>query len=100
MKTLFHYNQRLVETVEQFIVHEKRIVDKYNVLSRLYMDSFQKYCSSKNMDLNFNVKPLKCVCDKVKVGDWKFDLEDQKNCLLYTSPSPRDKRQSRMPSSA
>ena len=26
--------------------------------------------------------------------------EDSKNCLLYTSPSPRDKRQSRMPSSA
>ena len=26
---------------------------------------------------------------------YKFD-----NCLLYTSPSPRDKRQSRMPSSA
>eukprot|EP00827_Trimyema_finlayi_P002512 TRINITY_DN2250_c0_g1_i3.p1 TRINITY_DN2250_c0_g1~~TRINITY_DN2250_c0_g1_i3.p1 ORF type:complete len:107 (+),score=53.61 TRINITY_DN2250_c0_g1_i3:34-321(+) len=24
----------------------------------------------------------------------------QNNCLLYTSPSPRDKRQSRMPSSA
>ena len=30
-------------------------------------------------------------------------LEDKRNyicCLLYTSPSPRDKRQSRMPSSA
>ena len=26
--------------------------------------------------------------------------EDAWNCLLYTSPSPRDKRQSRMPSSA
>ena len=25
---------------------------------------------------------------------------DKYNCLLYTSPSPRDKRQSRMPSSA
>ena len=25
---------------------------------------------------------------------------DAKGCLLYTSPSPRDKRQSRMPSSA
>ena len=25
---------------------------------------------------------------------------DNKDCLLYTSPSPRDKRQSRMPSSA
>ena len=32
------------------------------------------------------------VGDKI-VGDVKF-------CLLYTSPSPRDKRQSRMPSSA
>ena len=26
--------------------------------------------------------------------------EQSHNCLLYTSPSPRDKRQSRMPSSA
>ena len=31
----------------------------------------------------------------------QFDpLACYKNCLLYTSPSPRDKRQSRMPSSA
>ena len=27
-------------------------------------------------------------------------VEQRKVCLLYTSPSPRDKRQSRMPSSA
>ena len=27
-------------------------------------------------------------------------VEEYKVCLLYTSPSPRDKRQSRMPSSA
>ena len=27
-------------------------------------------------------------------------LEELGTCLLYTSPSPRDKRQSRMPSSA
>ena len=26
--------------------------------------------------------------------------KESKDCLLYTSPSPRDKRQSRMPSSA
>ena len=30
----------------------------------------------------------------------KFKNEQNKYCLLYTSPSPRDKRQSRMPSSA
>ena len=29
-----------------------------------------------------------------------FEKEEIKTCLLYTSPSPRDKRQSRMPSSA
>ena len=28
------------------------------------------------------------------------ELMTRKSCLLYTSPSPRDKRQSRMPSSA
>ena len=33
---------------------------------------------------------------KFKVKRWKHSG----NCLLYTSPSPRDKRQSRMPSSA
>ena len=38
-------------------------------------------------------------------NDAKVELSDnsvvvQKGCLLYTSPSPRDKRQSRMPSSA
>ena len=27
-------------------------------------------------------------------------VTDNNGCLLYTSPSPRDKRQSRMPSSA
>ena len=29
-----------------------------------------------------------------------FSMALSKDCLLYTSPSPRDKRQSRMPSSA
>ena len=30
----------------------------------------------------------------------KVDVDYFEACLLYTSPSPRDKRQSRMPSSA
>ena len=39
-------------------------------------------------------------------GDWQSNSEglycevDGKTCLLYTSPSPRDQRGSRMPSSA
>ena len=35
----------------------------------------------------------------VKVGD-QILFGQYAGCLLYTSPSPRDKRQSRMPSSA
>ena len=38
-------------------------------------DSLQSFSAAQNVELSYN-------------------------CLLYTSPSPRDKRQSRMPSSA
>ena len=31
---------------------------------------------------------------------WASAQDNELSCLLYTSPSPRDKRQSRMPSSA
>ena len=41
------------------------------------------------------------LVDKSRIGD-RVIIEPclQEACLLYTSPSPRDKRQSRMPSSA
>ena len=32
--------------------------------------------------------------------DREMDLLNQQRCLLYTSPSPRDAHESRMPSSA
>ena len=38
-------------------------------------------------------------CIEGKIFD-KNESTDLITCLLYTSPSPRDKRQSRMPSSA
>ena len=34
------------------------------------------------------------------VVDEKIDIQMSRTCLLYTSPSPRDQRGSRMPSSA
>ena len=36
----------------------------------------------------------------IDLGRYPTDAEGLRVCLLYTSPSPRDKRQSRMPSSA
>ena len=39
--------------------------------------------------------------EDIQEGDfWHPDPNKDKNCLLYTSPSPRDQRGSRMPSSA
>ena len=37
------------------------------------------------------------LCDSTVICEY---LEEKYPCLLYTSPSPRNKRQSRMPSSA
>ena len=34
------------------------------------------------------------------LSSFQDDVDAVRRCLLYTSPSPRDKRQSRMPSSA
>ena len=39
------------------------------------------------------------TCSREKVPE-KCPWSEGLHCLLYTSPSPRDKRQSRMPSSA
>ena len=38
------------------------------------------------------------ICNKD--GDKDFVFISYKSCLLYTSPSPRDRQKSRMPSSA
>ena len=38
--------------------------------------------------------------DDAEDGNLINTSDEDKTCLLYTSPSPRDKRQSRMPSSA
>ena len=56
-----------------------------------------------NMDLSFRLRDLELIClryeDEKK--KWKkYGLRMNSYCLLYTSPSPRDRQRSRMPSSA
>ena len=44
---------------------------------------------------------IELINPKIEIIDTNFnDLEKHRNCLLYTSPSPRDAHESRMPSSA
>ena len=57
------------------------------------------------ININWNKKklmlPYSLRKDYISFTDKKWDWRYQfNNCLLYTSPSPRDSRKSRMPSSA
>ena len=62
-----------------------------------------------NLSVEISMYPLQDDY-KTKIKDFLNDINAASNgidirtsnmsCLLYTSPSPRDKRQSRMPSSA
>ena len=67
-----------------------------------------KFSFDSRMGANESVfGPSKRVINAIKAqveNVWKYGDPESfdllKTCLLYTSPSPRDKRQSRMPSSA
>ena len=43
---------------------------------------------------------LDCASEGARLALADLNLENVENCLLYTSPSPRDATLSRMPSSA
>ena len=51
------------------------------------------------MTQKFRIENVGLV-NRDKKLSFKFNGNTYYGCLLYTSPSPRDKRQSRMPSSA
>ena len=54
--------------------------------------NFVKVWEFQGHNLAFNVS--------MEFDDYEYRYEWVKNCLLYTSPSPRDRTRSRMPSSA
>ena len=66
----------------------KRLVNKPN---------YKTFVKVQIVDTEATFKHMSNVCPQLKGA---FDTKAQRICLLYTSPSPRDKRQSRMPSSA
>ena len=67
-----------------------------------YLDEIKsKYPNSYNESLkDLPIKDLEDMLDFLESALEKADGGSIGICLLYTSPSPRDKRQSRMPSSA
>ena len=49
--------------------------------------------------ISLGASSAKAGCS-VHLGDFDWDSANIHTCLLYTSPSPRDRQKSRMPSSA
>ena len=80
-ETLEHVHAREDGVVELLPYRPYR--DQINELMRPYIDEYNAERDRR----------LQAAWDRYNAGELK-------TCLLYTSPSPRDKRQSRMPSSA
>ena len=66
-------------------------------------EEIQEICKDLGEQLTRDYKDKPLVCVGILKGSVMFMADLIKRidtCLLYTSPSPRDKRQARMPSSA
>ena len=57
-------------------------------------------CAERNRLIDDVTELAKAFADLMKTAHLRLRFDVVTTCLLYTSPSPRDKRQSRMPSSA
>ena len=84
---------------EKTISISDRVEDYLEVISELV--DMKGYAATLDISRYMNVS-APSVTKMLKKLDAEGFLEYEKyyGCLLYTSPSPRDKRQSRMPSSA
>ena len=67
------------------------------ILGRVCSHPCEDVCRRKDVDEPVAIMCLKRIAaDYAQESDLKFTIA----CLLYTSPSPRDRQRSRMPSSA
>ena len=79
-------------TAGYIVFHEKTIIIRFCTRCPSFVD----FCGRALLQM------FRTRCYTVVVLWWvaRFWFPPSRPCLLYTSPSPRDKRQSRMPSSA
>ena len=67
-----------------------------------YPDMFERLLLAEDSDLTFTTWNVEAgeLPDSVEAADGFLITGSKSSCLLYTSPSPRDVEESRMPSSA
>ena len=81
-----------VEESYRYRPYQNNIDSVRSILSKETAKRIADKIESTNMVITYN--------NEVKKYDYQDIALEHTACLLYTSPSPRDKRQSRMPSSA
>ena len=88
-----------IQKLIPFLLEHKRYEDEIVVLydSKNGSKSIETFLRAKSINGEFSWH--KGEFDG-HFANWKNKLTDLCNCLLYTSPSPRDVEESRMPSSA
>ena len=103
---LFNVKKKGIKAPPQVYRALEKLIEVGEVHKIESLNSFVA-CNSKCIEPNGTIFSICKSCDQtteVSNADLAKFLSDFKDmngtCLLYTSPSPRDKRQSRMPSSA
>ena len=95
MKWIYETMVRPILTYSSIVwAHRATLYLKYlqraQRMALLCLGAFAKSTPTLGLEIIYGYMPL----------DLKAQMDAECTCLLYTSPSPRDKRQSRMPSSA
>ena len=88
-----------VEEEEESVEERYRKMSKHEKLALLMIALGEDAAST--LLKRFDSKDAEGICKRI--GDFSIvdqELKDCVLCLLYTSPSPRDRQKSRMPSSA
>ena len=84
------YSKKVSEITELFsekALIQKRFIIEIEWLLFVLNESFYKTIKISKVDIK-------------KINKFKNNFDQSYACLLYTSPSPRDRQKSRMPSSA
>ena len=75
------------------VVREEKLAERAEHLGTIFRAEIQKLVDESDLLVKVRGKGL---LNAIVIND----TEESSTCLLYTSPSPRDQRGSRMPSSA
>ena len=89
----------LVSDPDMFKIFERQMRGGLSFASNRYLRLSKQQRQSESVILaDLNNQYGYSLMQRLPIGDYRW--EDNCHCLLYTSPSPRDRQKSRMPSSA